>query len=61
MICPVCKKPLKDGEQLILLWYEPCKWWVVEHGTREDPMKICGNANAAEVYPGLYHNPSGVR
>ena len=58
MKCPVCKQELKADERLILRWFEKCKWWVIEHGTAEDSMAICGHADAARHYPDLFTNPT---
>lgn len=45
--CPICRKELLPGDQLVAYYYAPKNWWVVDHYTSrsESPgEKYCGVA-----------------
>lgn len=56
--CPICKKPLAEGEKFLMEFYPPLNWWVFEHvleyseGYSEDSDPIDGRYQSIIKYKG---------
>lgn len=41
--CPICREPLTSDDELLMEWYDPCKWWVMIHRRNGD--EYCAQAD----------------
>ena len=46
-VCPICCKPLQEGDSLSAEWYAECEWFVLRH--RRNGKDWCAVANHETV------------